>query len=121
MHHIVINSYFSQRFCMCLYFLLLGSSLLNAVLSKYVSDVIFKEEYDNIMAAFYLGLALNLILDCIMFIPFTIHEHFVGKVGSGYILTSIACFYRYLLCFIQCFICHFVKIMEKSPYFMLLV
>lgn len=80
-------------------FSLLGSSLLNAVLSKYVSDVIFKEEYDNIMAAFYLGLALNLILDCIMFIPFTIHEHFVGKVGIGYILTSIACFLSLSLVF----------------------
>lgn len=80
-------------------FSLLGSSLLNAVLSKYVSDVIFKEEYDSIMAAFYLGLALNLILDCIMFIPFTIHEHFVGKVGIGYILTSIACFLSLSLVF----------------------
>lgn len=80
-------------------FSLLGSSLLNAVLSKYVSDVIFKEQYDNIMAAFYLGLALNLILDCIMYIPFTIHEHFVGKVGIIYILTSIACFLSLSLVF----------------------
>lgn len=80
-------------------FSLLAQSPFNAVLSKYVSDEIFKEQYSSIMAAFRVGLVLNLILNCVMLIPFTLHEYFIGHVDIVYILISIMCFVALSLTF----------------------
>lgn len=73
-------------------FSLLGSAPLNAVLSRYVSDVIFNETYDDIMAAFHYGLRVNLVIDAVMVVPFCIHEHFAGGVDIVYVLVSACCF-----------------------------
>ncbi len=73
-------------------FSLIASAPLNAVLSRYVSDVIFNETYDDIMAAFHYGLRVSLIIDAVMVIPFSLHEYFVGGVEIVYILTSVCCF-----------------------------
>jgi uncharacterized membrane protein len=80
-------------------FSLIGQSPFNAVLSKYVADEIFKEQFENIRAAFNVGLFLNIILDCAMAIPFTLHEYYVGHVDIVYILVSIVCFIALSLTF----------------------
>ena len=55
--------------CTVLYifiFSLLTASPFNAVISRYMSDVIYEERYDDIPPCFYTGLVLNTVLS---FIP----------------------------------------------------
>ena len=73
--------------CTVLYifiFALLTASPFNSVLSKYMSDVIYEETYADIMACYYVGLFLNILLSSLVGIPFC--------RKSGYHL----CFYRIL-------------------------
>ena len=59
--------------CTILYmfiFSLMTVSPFNAVLSKYMSDVIYEERYQDILPCYYLGLVLNLSLSCLLGIPF---------------------------------------------------
>ena len=80
-------------------FSLLASSLLNAVISRYISDVIFEERYEDIMPCFYLGLCLNLMINAVMAVPFCIHEYRVGHVDIVYIAISFCCFIALSLVF----------------------
>ena len=80
-------------------FALLASAPLNAVLSRYVSDVIFNETYSDIMAAFHLGLWISMAIDAIMVVPFAIHEYIVGGVDIVYVVTSVCCFIALSLVF----------------------
>ena len=71
--------------CTVLYtfiFSLLTSSPFNAVLSRYVSDVIYQERYQDILPCYYLGMIFNVTLSCIFGIPFCLWEHFVGIYQS---------------------------------------
>lgn len=75
--------------CTVLYifvFALLTASPFNAVLSRYMSDVIYRESYDDILACYNLGLFMNIILSCLLGIPFCIWEYVVGKVELYYVL-----------------------------------
>lgn len=84
--------------CTILYmfiFSLLTTAPFNSVLSKYMSDVIFEERYEDIMPCFYIGLLLNVILSCLLGIPFCIYELVVGKVGVLYVFTG---FCGYIAC-----------------------
>ncbi len=77
--------------CTVLYtfvFSLLCASPFNAVLSRYMSDVIYEERYQDILPCFYLGLMLNLLLSCLIGIPFCIHEYFRGGVPLYYVFTG---------------------------------
>ena len=47
-------------------FSLLASAPLNAVLSRYISDVIFEETYADIMPCYYLGLLIQTLFCCLM-------------------------------------------------------
>lgn len=73
-------------------FSLLAAAPLNAVLSRYISDVIFEEQYADIMPCYYLGLLINLVIDCCLAVPFGIHEYFNGGVALSYVVISFACF-----------------------------
>lgn len=73
--------------CTILYifiFALLTASPFNAVLSRYMSDVIYEERYQDILPCYYVGLVLNIILSCIVGIPFCLWEHFGGGVSIAY-------------------------------------
>lgn len=77
--------------CTVLYifiFGLLSASPFNAVLSRYMSDVIYEERYQDIMPCYYLGLVMNLILSCLAGVPFCLYEYFVGKVALYYVFTG---------------------------------
>lgn len=80
-------------------FALLVSSPFNAVLSRYLSDVIFKERYQDIMPCFYVGLTINVILGTLVSIPFLVHEHIVGEVELYYVFTSYCAFLALILVF----------------------
>ena len=77
--------------CTVLYtfiFSLLTASPFNSVLSRYMSDVIYDETYEDILPCFYTGLALNISLSVLVGVPFCIHEIVVGKVDILYVLTG---------------------------------
>jgi len=77
--------------CTVLYifiFALLTASPFNAVLSKYMSDVIYEDRYDDILPCYYVGLFLNILLSSLLGIPFCVWEHFVGMVPVYYVFTG---------------------------------
>ena len=80
-------------------FSLLTAAPFNAVLSRYMSDVIYEERYDNILSCYYLGLILNIVLSCLFGIPFCIWEYVIGHVhllfvlylaGAGVLLDAVS-------------------------------
>lgn len=77
--------------CTVLYifiFALLTSSPFNSVLSRYLSDVIYEEAYEDILPCFYAGLGINVPLTCLVGIPFCIHEYLTGKVDIFYVFAG---------------------------------
>lgn len=77
--------------CTVLYifvFALLSASPFNAVLSRYLSDIIYDERYQDILPCYYLGLLLNLILSTVLAVPFCLHLYYVGSVPIYYIATG---------------------------------
>lgn len=88
--------------CTVLYasvFALLSISPFNAVLSRYLSDVIYNEDYDDILPCFYVGLFLNLLLSSLIGIPFCIHVYIVGQIEFHYVLTGYCCYISLVLVF----------------------
>ena len=84
--------------CTILYmfiFSLLTTAPFGSVLSRYMSDVIFEERYEDVLPCFYIGLFLNVILSSLVGIPFCIYEVLVGKVGILYVFTG---FCGYMAC-----------------------
>ncbi len=69
-------------------FSLLAASPYNAVISRYLSDVIYDETYDDILPCYYTGLCVTIITAVIMGIPFCFWEHLVGEVPIYYVFTG---------------------------------
>ena len=53
-----------------------------------MSDVIYEERYEDIMPCFDIGLLLNILLSCLLGIPFCVWEHVVGKVNLIFVFTG---------------------------------
>lgn len=75
--------YASRELCSCtvLYifiFALTTAAPFNAVLSRYLSDVIYNETYDDILPCYFVGLMLNILLSSLVGIPFCIREYLLG-------------------------------------------
>lgn len=66
-------------------FALITASPFNAVLSRYLSDVIYEETYADILPCYYVGLLINLSFSCLIGIPFCIWEYKVGKISLFFI------------------------------------
>ncbi len=81
--------------CTVLYifiFALLTCSPFNSVLSKYVADHIYTEEYDDIRPCIFFGLFCCMGTAALMGIPFYLRVHLVGGVPLYYVFTSFMCF-----------------------------
>lgn len=77
--------------CTVLYifiFSMLTTSPFNAVLSRYLSDVIYEETYDDILPCFHVGLLMNTVFSCCLGIPFCVWEYFHGQVDLLYVFTG---------------------------------
>lgn len=88
--------------CTVLYifiFSLLTTSPFNAVLSRYMSDVIFEERYEDIEPCHRVGLLTNICFSCLFAIPFCFYEHLVGGVPIYYVFTGYCCFISLVLVF----------------------
>ena len=88
--------------CTVLYifiFSLLTVSPFLAVLSKYMSDIIYKEQYANILCCFYVGLILSVSLGFIGGALFCLHEYFVGHVALHFVFAGFGGFMSLILVF----------------------
>lgn len=88
--------------CTVLYifiFSLLTTSPFNAVLSRYMSDVIFEERYEDVQPCHRVGLLTNICFSCLFAIPFCIYEHLVGGVPVYYVFTGYCCFVSLVMVF----------------------
>jgi len=88
--------------CTVLYifvFALLTAAPFNAVLSKYLSDVIYNETYEDIMACYYFGLGINIVFSFLFGVPFCIWEHVVGEVPIYYVFTGFCGYMSLVLVF----------------------
>lgn len=88
--------------CTVLYifiFSLLAASPFNAVLSRYMADVIYNETFEDIMPCFIVGLAMNMSLGCLMAIPFCVLEYLIGGVSFIYVFTGFFGFVSLLFVF----------------------
>ncbi len=92
LHYSTVRYFDRELFaCTVLYifiFALLSASPFNAVLSRYLSDVIYNESYEDILPCFYVGLIVNLTLSSLIGVPFCIHELVVGRVPLYYVFTG---------------------------------
>ena len=80
-------------------FSLLTAAPFNAVLSRYMSDVIYEEKYDNILSCYYLGLILNVALSCLFGIPFCVWEYIAGGVHLLFVFTGFCGYIALVLVF----------------------
>lgn len=88
--------------CTVLYifiFSLLTTSPFNAVLSRYMSDVIFEERYEDVLPCHRVGLLTNICFSCLFAVPFCFWEHLVGKVPIYYVFTGYCCFVSLVMVF----------------------
>ena len=109
--------------CTVLYifiFALLTASPFNSVLSKYMSDVIYEETYADIMACYYVGLFLNILLSSLVGIPFCIHEYLVGKVDIIYVFTGYCGYVALALVFYSMLYLSICKDYQKISLFFLM-
>lgn len=73
-------------------FSMIVTSILNAALSRYLSDVIFEEKYEEIRAAFRVGFVADMLFAVIPGICFAVKECIVGQIPVYYVFISFACF-----------------------------
>ncbi len=77
--------------CTVLYifiFALLTASPFNAVISRYMSDLIYEDKYEDIKPCFYTGMLLNCIVSFIPELIFCFHEYYVGGVNVWYVFAG---------------------------------
>ncbi len=77
--------------CSLLYifiFSLLSSAPFNTVLSKYQTDKIYEQRYEDIKPCIFVGTIVNLSFSSMLAIPFYIYEVVVGKVEVYYVFTT---------------------------------
>ena len=88
--------------CTVLYifiFALLSCAPFNAVLSRYLSDIIYNETYQDILPCFYTGMLMNIVFASLFGIPFCIHEYLTGQVWIFYVFAGYCGFVSLALVF----------------------
>lgn len=101
-------------------FSLLSASPLNAVLSRFLSDTIFDERYQDIMPCYYVGLLMNVVLGLCLAIPFCIHEYLTGLVPLYYVFTGFCGFLALLMVFYSMLYLNITKDYQKISLFFLM-
>jgi uncharacterized membrane protein len=96
--------YFTRELfsCTILYsfvFSLLTAAPFNSVLSRYMSDVIYEERYDDILPCFYIGLLMNIMLSCLVGALFCARLYLVGGIDIAYVFTAFCCYISLVMVF----------------------
>lgn len=106
--------------CTILYifiFSLLTASPFNPVLSKYMSDVIYNETYEDILPCYYVGLFMNILFSLLLGVPFCLWEFFVGKVPMYYVFTGFCGYICLVLVFYSMLYLSICKDYKKISYY----
>ena len=106
--------------CTVLYtfiFSLLTASPFNSVLSRYMSDVIYEETFEDILPCYYVGMILNISFSALVGIPFCIHEYLVGKVDIIYVFTGYCGYVALVLVFYSMLYLSICKDYKKISFF----
>ena len=109
--------------CTVLYifiFSLLTASPFNAVLSKYMSDVIYNETFEDILPCYYVGLLMNVGLSCLVGIPFCIWEYVVGHIPIFYVFMGFCGFISLVMVFYSMLYLSICKDYKKISLFFLI-
>lgn len=109
--------------CTVLYifvFSLLTASPFNAILSRYMSDVIYRETYEDILPCYYLGMILNVILSNLIGIPFCIWEYVVGGIPVFYVFAGYCGYMALALVFYSMLYLSICKDYKKISFFFLI-
>lgn len=80
-------------------FSLLVVSPFLAVLSKYMSDIIYEERFEDILPCYYVGLILTVTVGLLLGVPFCLWEYFVGEVGLHYVFAGFGGFMSLIFIF----------------------
>lgn len=70
-----------------------------AVLSKYMSDIIYEERFEDILPCYYVGLILTISLGVLIGVPFCLWEYYVGEVGLHYVFAGFGGFISLIFIF----------------------
>ena len=73
-------------------FSLLITAPFNGVMSRYIADKIYEENYEDILPSFYMGLFLAVLLGSLIGLPFIYRVIFVGKVDLFFASVSYLLF-----------------------------
>lgn len=90
---------FSSTMMYIFIFSLLITAPFNSVLSRFMSDAIYRETFDDVRPCYYLGLLMNVGLSAVSGIPFCIHEYVVGNVDIFYVFTGYCGYIALVLVF----------------------
>ena len=109
--------------CTVLYifiFSLLVTAPFSAVLSKYMSDIIYEERYEDILPCFYVGLCMNILLGILLGVPFCLREYLVGGVDIFYVFTGFCGYVSLILVFYAMLYLSICKDYKKISIFFLI-
>jgi uncharacterized membrane protein len=82
-------------------FSLILTSPVGAAVSRFIADKIFEEKYDDILAGFYAGLLVNVVLASVFAIPFIIITVVRGRVDPLIMLLAGGLFFALVFVFYQ--------------------
>ena len=80
-------------------FSLLVVSPLPAVLSKYMSDIIHEEAWEDILPSYYIGLIFCVVPGAVLGVLFCLWEYYVGEVGLHYVFAGYGGYVSLILIF----------------------
>ena len=80
-------------------FSLLVVSPLPAVLSKYMSDIIYEEAWGDILPCYYIGLIFSVVPGAVLGVLFCLWEYFVGEAGLHYVFAGFGGYMTLILVF----------------------
>lgn len=109
--------------CTVLYifiFALLTAAPFNAVLSKYLSDVIYEETYNDILPCYFVGLIMNISFSCLLGIPFCIWEYVVGSVRLSFVFAGYCGYVSLVLVFYSMLYLSICKDYKKISFFFMI-
>ena len=101
-------------------FSLLTAAPFNAVLSRYMSDIIYEETYEDILPCYHVGLFCNILLSCAVGIPFCIREYVTGGVNPVFVFTGFCGYIALVLVFYSMLYLSICKDYQKISLFFLL-
>ncbi|MDI9470968.1 MAG: exopolysaccharide Pel transporter PelG [Bacillota bacterium] len=109
--------------CTILYifiFSLLTSSPFNSVLSKYMTDRIYLERFEDVRPCIYFGIIVNILFSAALGIPFCLYAFFAGRIPAYFVLTSFIGYISLSLVFCSMIFNNILKAYRKiSAYFIL--